>query len=300
MGGRPCLGLPPMETSGCVPDRHEGRRQGQRPGGTHVALLPPAIVQTFRAHLVQRPTSPEYNALASPYYVFGKGRSARPHARARSRRQRHRRRDRGHGRTEAPTSGCLAAPKLSRFPRQAVRRTGACLHVAQSRLTDSNADPLSSTEGISRAPAAPRALLINRCAHGVFGSCRCPASRDALLMSQTDRHEERVCNCRISRGLELRLRTGARREPRTRATFDACSGTIKRKESADFQELLRPLLRTRTVDPLRTIRQADACPGGWLQGMAGFSMRRRLPSFAEVCVRSAPQMLHTDRRASSR
>jgi hypothetical protein len=60
---------------------------------------------------------------------------------------------------------------------------------------------------------------------------------------------------------------------------------------------------TSIVDPLFTIpgpRQPDANTGGWLQGIAGLSNRLWLPRFAGVCVRSAPQILNTDRHSSSR
>jgi len=84
--------LPPMETSGCVPDRHEGRgvvfiqlpAEGEaRPccpagvKGSGRADARCVIATRDRANLPRPPRAttypPEYNAPASPYYVFGKG-----------------------------------------------------------------------------------------------------------------------------------------------------------------------------------------------------------------------------------
>jgi hypothetical protein len=44
-------------------------------------------------------------------------------------------------------------------------------------------------------------------------------------------------------------------------------------------------------------RQPDAITGGWLQGILRLSEAQCLQSFAGVCVRSAPQMLHAERRS---
>ena len=70
-------------------------------------------------------------------------------------------------------------------------------------------------------------------------------------------------------------------------------------DKAYLQEFSSPLTDSnRRPPPLpsRVLGKRDATTGGWWQGIAGLLKRRRLPSFAGVCVRSAPQMLHTDLR----